>query len=1158
MTSPSLRSRLFLFAFALLLVSSCVALAQTATGQVNGTVTDSSRAAVPGATVKLANQGTGIVSQAQTNQSGYYLFINVPTGTYVLSVELKGFKAAHVPAFEIAVNQTLTQNVALDIGLLTEYVTVTAEAPLLQQSSTELGSVIAEQSVKELPLNGRNFTQLLILTPGAIPVSTSQGSGISATDGGMTGIPGSGLFKPSLHGQQNRSSSFYLDGIANTDYRISNYGALPIIDTVEEFKVQSHNEKTEYGGVLGGVVNLVSKSGTNEFHGAAWEFVRNNAFDARNPFTDKGPPPPYRQNEFGAAVQGPIFKNKTFFSAGWESWRYTKPSSSLQLVPTSAELSGDFSQSVYKNPIYDPTSTVCTGSTCTRTVFPNNVISASLMASPVTKTMVAYLQGYVNQPNLTGNPSYNYIELRPQTDRMDGYTFKVDHNFGDKDRLFGRLTQQWVADTQWQNGTVSSNHNTYRTSNFGAGWDHIFSPSLVLDVRAGAMLKPFVFNQADAPDGSKAAAAAGFKNVDQYSGLFIALGGPYLGANIGNRGLSYRGNPVANVDLSMTWIKGNHSLKAGGQYLYQNRLQNNLFQQFNFNDNLTSSDMKGGKTGNSLASAMLGIPYSYTGELPQYAEIFFRVTVWSGYLQDEWKVRPNLTVNWGLRYDYIPKIKPLNDRLANAVDLFHQKYLLGASSIPDCGTPFHDPCIPGGLSAISHGDAFVYTGQKSAGPASISDNFGPRFGVAWSFVKNTVLRAGYGLLYDTISARSQYAQNTLEGAAWPWTTGIGTRTTNNNAGNIYPGAASNPLTYITNIEGSFPDPSVPTDAWGSLSGRYLNEPNFKNARSHQWNFDIERQFGQSMMLSVAYVGSHNSRLDYTGYANAANQSSPAGTPATTVDTYRAIPWATANIRYTEAKGWSNYNALELKMQKRFSQGLTTLLAYTWSKSMDTSSGWFSAENGSGGGSVVQNYFAPNSNYGPSGYNIPQLLVWSTSYQIPFGRGRKYFSGGLLSSILGGWDTNYVFMARSGQPYTLVATGDPANISGSKGNTGNYARPNLVGDPNAACTIGGATWPVGTYMCMFNPAAFAVPTGAYGNLGKMTYRNEPFYNLDFSVNKNFSLGERRSLQLRFEAFNILNFQILGTPNTTLGQSNTGQVSGVTSAPRQLQIAAKISF
>jgi hypothetical protein len=1142
-----------------LLFAPAAAHAQTATGQVNGTVTDASGGALVGAKVRLVNQGTNVVAQTETNATGYYLFLNVQPGSYALSVEMAGFKGARLPALDIAVNQAITQNVRLDVGPTSDSVTVTAETPLLQQSSSELGSVIAEKAVQELPLNGRNFTQLLILTPGAIPVSTSQGSGISATDGGMTGIPGSGLFKPSLHGQQNRSSSFFMDGIINTDFRISNYGALPIIDTVEEFKVQSHNEKTEYGGVLGGVVNLVSKSGTNSFHGSAWEYVRNNAFDARNPFTDlSGPPPAYRQNEFGAAVQGPIFKNKTFFSAGWESWRYTRPSSSLLLVPTPAELSGDFSRSAYANPIYDPTSTTCAGTTCTRTPFPNNIIPATLMNSAPAKAMSAFLKGYLQAPNLTGDPAHNYIENRPQTDKMDGYSVKIDHNLGINDRLFGRLTQQWVADTQWQNGTVSSNHNTYRTSNFGGGWDHIFSPTFILSARAGAMLKPFVFNQADAPNGSQPAAAAGFKNVDQYDGMFIVLGGPYIGSNIGNRGLSYRGNPVANADASVTWIKGNHSLKAGGQYLYQNRLQNNLFQQFNFNDNLTSSDMKGGKTGNSLASALLGLPYQYTGELPQYAEIFFRVTVWSGYLQDEWKVRRNLTVNWGLRYDYVPKIKPLNDRLSNAVDLFHQKYLLGASSIPDCGTPFHDPCIPGGLANISHGDAFVFTGERSAGPNAIGDNFGPRIGVAWGFANSTVLRAGYGLLYDTISARSQYTQNTLEGASWPWTTGIGTRTANNLSGNIYPGAPSNPLQYITDIEGSFPDPSVPTDAWGSLSGRYLNDPDYKDARSHQWNVDIERQFGQSTVLSVAYVGSHNSRLDYTGYGNAATQASPKSVPATTVDNYRAIPWATANIRYSRSIGWSNYNALEVKFQKRFSQGLNTLLSYTWSKSLDTSSGWFAAENGSGGGSVVQNYFDPHSNYGPSGYDIPQLLVWSTNYQLPIGPGRKFFTHGLAANLLGGWDTNFVFMARRGQPYTLVATGDVANISGSKGSTGNYARPDLIGDPAAGCSVSGQSWAHGTYKCMFNPTAFAIPSGAYGGLGKMTFRNEPFYNLDFSVNKEFKLGESRTLQLRFEGFNVLNFQILGTPNTTLGQANTGQVSGVTSTPRQLQLAAKIRF
>jgi hypothetical protein len=973
--------------FAILLAFEPAAYAQTATGQVNGTVTDTSSAAIPGATIRLTNEGTNITMQAQTNATGYYLFLNVQPGPYTLHVEMSGFRSERVSTFNVAVNQAITQNVRMDVGAVNDSITVTAEAPLLQQSSSELGSVIAAQAVQDLPLNGRNFTQLLILTPGAVPVSTSQGSGISATDGGMTGIPGTGLFKPALHGQQNRSSEFYLDGIINTDFRISNYGALPIIDTVEEFKVQSHNEKTEYGGVLGGVVNLLSKSGTNEFHGSAWEFVRNDAFDARNPFTDlSGPPPPYRQNEFGAAVQGPIFRNRTFFSAGWESWRYTRPSSSLQLVPSSAELSGDFSHSSYQNTIYDPTSTACSGNTCTRTPFPNNIISSSLMAGTPAKSMAAFLKGYLMQPNLTGDPAHNYIENRPQTDRMDGYSIKIDHNFRDQDRMFGRLTQQWVSDTQWQNGTVSSNHNTYRTSNFGGGWDHIFSPSLVLGVRAGAMLKPFVFNQVDAPTGSQPAAAAGFKNVDQYGGMFVVLSGPYIGSNIGNRGLSYRGNPVANTDASLTWIKGNHSIKAGFQYLYQNRLQNNLFQQFNFNDNLTSSDMKGGKTGNSLASALLGIPYQYTGELPKYAEIHFRVTVWSGYLQDEWKVKPNLMLNWGIRYDYIPKISPLNNRLSNAVDLFHQKYLLGASSIPNCGSPFQDPCIPGGLSAISHGDAFVMTGQSSAGPGAIADNFGPRVGIAWGFARNTVLRGGYGLLYDTISARSQYAQNTLEGASWPWTTGIGTRTANDLSGNMYPGAPGNPLTYITDIEGSFPDPAVPTDAWGSLSGRYLNDPDYKNSRSQQWNIDLERQIGDSMMISAAYVGSHNTRLDYTGYANAATRASAKSVAPTTVDTLRAIPWATANFRYSQSIGWSNYNAFQFKLQKRFTRGLSTLLAYTWSRSLDTSSGWFAAENGSGGGSVVQNYFAPHSNYGPSGYDIPQLLVWTASYELPVGQG----------------------------------------------------------------------------------------------------------------------------------------------------------------------------
>ncbi len=282
MVHPKIRIAVFVCTLAI--VGASVLNAQSATGEVNGTINDRSGAAVPNATVRLTNQGTGIAEQATTNASGYFVFINVRPGSYTLDVEAQGFKKAQVPVFELSVNQTLKQNIALDIGALNESVTVTAEAPLLQQSSSELGTVISETAVRELPLNGRNFTQLLILTPGANPVSTAQGSGVGFQDAGLTGIPNTLIFKPSLHGQQNRSVLYYLDGIINTDFRGSVYGVLPIIDAVEEFKVQSHNEKTEFGGVLGGVVNLVSKSGTNSYHGSGWEFVRNNAFDARNPF----------------------------------------------------------------------------------------------------------------------------------------------------------------------------------------------------------------------------------------------------------------------------------------------------------------------------------------------------------------------------------------------------------------------------------------------------------------------------------------------------------------------------------------------------------------------------------------------------------------------------------------------------------------------------------------------------------------------------------------------------------------------------------------------------------------------------------------------------------------------------------------------------------
>ncbi len=1145
------------------------AFGQTAAGEVNGFITDRSGGAVANATVRLTNQETQVMDRAQTNDRGHYVFINVKPGSYALTVEMTGFKISQVRAFDLAVNQVLTQNVTLDVGSASESITVTSEAPLLQQSSAELGSVIAEQAVKELPLNGRNFTQLMILTPGANPVSTAQGSSIGFQDAGVTGIPGTSFFKPSLHGQQNRSVLYYLDGITNTDFRGSIYGVLPIIDAVDEFKVQSHDPSAEFGGVVGGVVNIASKSGTNEFHGAAWEFVRNNVFDARNPFVDFcnaarcGPgsnpltpaaPVHYDQNEFGAAGGGPIVKNKTFFYAAYEGWRYGKAPLTLTLVPTAAELSGDFSHSFYTQQIYNPYSTTCTGTNCTRQPFPGNIIPANLLLP----AMQSYFKAYLQQPNVTGITGSNYIETRNQTDTSNSWQIRVDQNFSERTTMFARLSQMWVSDVAPVSGTLETTPSDYHAYNFGGGVTHLFRPNLILDVRAGALLKPYVFNQAAASNGIAPATSAGFKNVEQYGGMVTDLATPYVKSDTGQRGLSYRGNPGINWDAGLTWIKGNHNIKAGAQFIYVNRYQNNLFQQYVFGDAQTSN-IGAAKTGNSLASALLGLPNTYTGQLPQYASVYFRFNVWSGYLQDEWKVRRNLTITAGLRYDYLPGIVPLNGRLSNGLDLYAQQYLIGAKSVPACTTPFSDPCIPGDISSVPFNSHIVFTGQQSVLPPPVKDNWGPRIGVAWQFMPKMVLRAGYGLFYDTVSARSQYAQNDIEGATWPWTTGIGTQSANQQTGGIYPGGPGNPLTSITNLVGNFPNPVVASSPWTTAGGGYTDDPHFKNARSQQWNVEVQRQFGRNSMLSVAYVGSKDTRLDYTGWANAAHQASPNGTPAAAIDALKLMPFMVPTWHYSESTGISNYQALEAKFQQHWSNGLLTLLSYTWSKSLDNSSGFFAAENGSGGSSVVQDYFAPNQNYGPSGFNIPQLLTWSTVYEFPAGKGKRWLNKGPASWILGNWEANYVFLARSGQPFNLVVNGDVANISGNGGSLSGYGRPNIIGNPNSgSCAVNGASVPVGTYLCFFNPSAFSSPSGSFGNFGKDVLHNEPYFNMDFSLVKTIPIGERRSFQLRFEGFNVFNFQILGTPATTIGLATAGQITSVASTPRQLQLAAKLTF
>ena len=492
-----------IIALLLTFVSAVALQAQTATGEVNGTVTDPNGAAVPGAMVKLINQATKGETEATTNQSGYFTFVNLKPASYTLMVETKGFKKSLTNAFALGVSETVTQNVKLSVGEMSEVVEVTAGSELVQSSSSELGSVINERTVEDLPLNGRNFTQLLTLTPGVTPVSTSQNKSIGGVEGNV-GIPGSGFVDPSFHGQENRSKLYFFDGIINTNIRGPTYIVIPNIDLVQEFKVVGQDAKAEFGGAMGGVMNMVSKSGGNSFHGSAFEYVRNDAFDARNSFdvcttarcgTSTGVPKkplPFRQNQFGAVVTGPVIKNHTFFSFGYDGWRYSQAALGLSYVPTAAEIAGDFTNTPFRRTIFNPYSTRQVGSNFVRDQFrcdasgnplPVNAskqqdqtigavcfkIPQALIFGPMQK----FFQTYSALPNFSGDAQNNFAQSRPTINNANGYQVRIDHRFRDSDNIFFRFTQQTVTVFN-PIGEAGSTGGSGKGRNYGGGWTHTF------------------------------------------------------------------------------------------------------------------------------------------------------------------------------------------------------------------------------------------------------------------------------------------------------------------------------------------------------------------------------------------------------------------------------------------------------------------------------------------------------------------------------------------------------------------------------------------------------------------------------------------------------------------------------------------------------------
>jgi outer membrane receptor protein involved in Fe transport len=1108
--------------------------AQLSTATLTGLVRDSTGAVVPDATVILKNVETTVERRTVTNNAGNYSFTNVPPGRYTLQTSATGFKVSQLAEFALTVNQTLTIDTVLEVGNLEQSVQVEAVAESLQSSTAELGTVVSQKQVADLPLNGRNFTQLLSLTPGVAPVSVSQNAG----GFGAAVTAGSQFQFPAINGQTNRSNFFMTDGINNQAPFTSTYAVPPIIDTIQEFKVVSHNDQAEFGSALGGIINVVTKSGTNELHGTAWEFVRNDAFDARNTYQKSVTP--FKQNEFGFSVGGPVIipklyngRNKTFFYGALQQFLYRTPANQFFRVPTEANYNGDLSD--IPTQIYNPFSTredPNNPGSFIRDPFPGNQIPSGM----IDQQMVAYARATLPAAGPKLNGENNALDTTPFRQNQQEYTFRVDQSIRQSDFIWFRYSAALQDNTSSGGRPALRSIGNRPTQNYGVSWVHSFSPTTVLQAQYG---------RSHAEDNSTARFIGLPADFVQSVGFADTFAGQFIGDKSVIPAISVDGffnggetdtlNPnlgnVHQYQANVSKIVGRHTFKWGGEY------SGNTFEAIYRNAGTTFAAQQTGNPSNStepgfpLASFLLNVPDN-AGRRNVH-ETMRPGGVMSFYFQDSWKFTPKLTVNYGLRYDRTfqpPYGKEdtigVNGGIETGAFNFNNGTYVIQKLPPPCSERGHAPCIPGDGTLPEH----VVVDPRGKIYHDTTKNFGPRLGFAYRLGQKTAIRSSFGIFWENWAAVTQTAQN-YEGS-WP---DLGQQLAQNLNKPIVSQPTPNVIAqnpFAAGGSGLFPAPTP------FNSVLWYMDPYAKNPYSMQWNFGVQHQLNEATLVSVNYVGSGTRRLNVGGYYNVALTPGP-GDPRERAP----FPYIGQTF-YDRTIGRGNYNALQFHFERRYSTGLAYQVAYTWSKSIDIgSSGWYGVE----GQSVTDPYHIDRDR-GPSGFDLTHVLTINTVYDVPIGKGKKFSTNnGVLDYILGNWQINNIFLARSGIPYNVYVSGDVANT----GNVGwaQYERANLVGDPY----LDKPTW-----NDAINKSAFQIPAQyTFGNLGRNRIRSPGFWNLDTSLFRAFPIRERLKFEFRVEAFNIFNTVIYGQPvNDMADTANFGKVLGTANNPRQLQLGAKI--
>jgi carboxypeptidase family protein len=1100
----SLALRLCCCALLMVATAAPAALAQSVSGTILGTVTDSSGAIVAGAKVTIVNEGTALTRTVISDANGEYTAPSLPTGTYTVMSEMTGFKALALSNIEVGVDQRVRINLKLDLGAMTESVSVKAETPLVQTSSSELGTTVGNAQIEALPLNGRNFVNLTRSIPGVlrgIPGANIDGSGSLAWRA-------SASF--SANGQRPRDNNYMLDGVDNNETWLQTVVIFPSVDALDEFKLQTSTYSAEFGRSLGGVVNLQIKSGSNQLRGSGFEFHRNDAFDANNFFNNRAnrAKPDFTQNQFGGTLGGAVFKDKTFFFGDYQGSRETQGVTALSTVPSLAMRRGDFSE--LTRVVYDPT----TGLPFQGNVIPNDRIDL------VARNILTQLYPEPNTPGTrqssNGQTINNYL-LNPIKHREDNqFDVKVDHNLTSENRFFTRYSYEKTHRIQ----PASLPHGDAGFT-FGAGEGNIKAQSLAFNdthTLRSSLLNEFRFGwssikffQLPIDYGTNPAAAVGLPGVNLNNATSAMSQMTFqnirnLGAN-GNQPLITNQNDFQIFD-NVTWIKGKHTIKSGGSLTLRSREILNpdtITGVFNFNNNMTSNCAGqpagcsvNGSTGFDVASFMLGYVNTkarnlfdedtYTEKRPEY----------SLYVQDDFRATNRLTLNLGLRWDvYVPWIE-VDDRQSN-FDETTGKFVVAS-----------DDAVINGVKV----GRYLQTYSKR--------DFGPRFGFAYDLTGNgkTLVRGGFGLFWNftpggTSSSKAQnppFLQATAQNAT--------------------------PSAYGVNLllKTGLPDPpgTSPTrPAEGST--RSIFDINFRDAYARQWNINVQQSLATNYMVEIAYVGSQGRQMLIKGDPN---QAPPVvGVTDSNVNRpFIKLSPALRTIGQVQSKGTLDYHGLLVKFQRRFANNFSFLNSYTYGKAIDLNSD-------NDGLVTLTNVYDPGYNRGPADYDITHTFTSSWIYELPIARNKVY----------GGWQLSGIMLWRGGLPLTVTTTTGVQS-------TGTGNRPNRICDGKLSNPTIDKWFDTSCF------AAPTDLTGTYGNAGRNIIRGPGSFNIDASLIKNTKIG-RFATEIRIEAFNVLNHPQFGNPNTTLGNAAVGTISAMLSSPscatcgtieRQVQLGVKVRF